>query len=127
MQGNYDTLLRSTKSVEVLTNAGVDVACIGGEQICEWSRATAQEKIAALLANYSDDIDAVISCNDDMALGANCFMWTAQALGSIKMGFVWAQLRICAVVLVMVPFYRLDKEMPAVRAALAHEGEETAR
>lgn len=35
MQGNYDTLLRSTKSVEVLTNAGVDVACIGGEQICE--------------------------------------------------------------------------------------------
>ena len=73
MQGNYDTLLRSTKSVEVLTNAGVDVACIGGEQICEWSRATAQEKIAALLANYSDDIDAVISCNDDMALGANSF------------------------------------------------------
>lgn len=73
MQGNYDTLLRSTKSVEVLTNAGVDVACIGGEQIYEWSRATAQEKIAALLANYSDDIDAVISCNDDMALGANSF------------------------------------------------------
>lgn len=54
-------------------------------------------------------------------------MWTAQALGSIKMGFVWIQLLICAVVLVMVPFYRLDKEMPAVRAALAHEGEETER
>lgn len=52
---------------------------------------------------------------------------TAQALGSIKAGFVWIQLFICAVVLVMVPFYRLDKEMPAVRAALAHEGEETAR
>ena len=73
MQGNYDTLMRSTKSVEALTNAGVDVACIGGEQICEWSRATAQEKVAALLANYSDNIDAVISCNDDMALGANSF------------------------------------------------------
>lgn len=70
MQGNYDTLMRSTKSVEVLTNAGVEVNCIGGEQLCEWSRATAQEKVAALLANYSDDIDAVISCNDDMALGA---------------------------------------------------------
>lgn len=50
-----------------------DVACIGGEQICEWSRATAQEKVAALLANYSDDIDAVISCNNDMALGDNSF------------------------------------------------------
>ena len=32
-----------------------------------------------------------------------------------------------AVVLVMVPFYRLDKEMPAVRASLAHERKETAR
>ena len=70
MQGNYDTLMRSGESVKVLTNAGVDVNCIGGEQICEWSRATAQEKVAALLANYSDDIDAVIACNDDMALGA---------------------------------------------------------
>ena len=26
--------------------------------------------MAALLANYSDDIDAIIACNDDMALGA---------------------------------------------------------
>ena len=42
-------------------------------------------------------------------------------------GFVWIQLLICAVVLVMVPFYRLDKEMPDVRAALAHERTETAR
>lgn len=127
MQGNYDTLMRSTKSVEALTNAGVDVACIGGEQICEWSRATAQEKVAALLANYSDNIDAVISCNDDMAWAPTHFMWTAQTLGSIKAGFVWIQLRICAVVLMMVPFCRLDKEMPAVRAALAHERKETAR
>lgn len=70
MQGNYDTLMRSTKSVEVLTNAGVSVNCIGGEQLCDWSRATAQDKVAALLANYSGDVDAVISCNDDMALGA---------------------------------------------------------
>lgn len=69
-QGNYDTLMRSTKSVEVLTNAGVAVNCVGGEQICEWSRATAQDKVAALLANFSGDIDAVIACNDDMALGA---------------------------------------------------------
>lgn len=42
-------------------------------------------------------------------------------------GFVWIQLLICSVVLVMVPFYRLDKEMPAVHAALAHERKETAR
>lgn len=53
-------------------------------------------------------------------------MWTAQALGSIKMGFVWIQLLICAVVLVMVPFYRLDKEMPAVRGIGARRGRDGA-
>ena len=72
MQGNYDTLMRSTKSVEVLTTENLNIP------------------------------------------GAEA-------------DFVWIQLLICAVVLVMVPFYRLDKEMPAVRTALAHEGEETAR
>lgn len=70
MQGNYDTIMRSSKSLEVLENAGIALNCLGGDQVCEWSRATAQEKVAALLANYSDDLDAVISCNDDMALGA---------------------------------------------------------
>ena len=69
-QGNYDTIQRSERSVEVLEEAGIALNCIGGEQLCEWSRATAQDKVAALLANYSEDIDGVISCNDDMALGA---------------------------------------------------------
>lgn len=65
--------MRHENAGGTVEEAPKDVACIGGEQICEWSRATAQEKVAALLANYSDDIDAVISCNDDMALGANSF------------------------------------------------------
>lgn len=70
LQGSYDTIMRSTKSIGVLEEAGIEVNCIGGEQICDWSRATAQEKVQALLANYSEDVDAVIACNDDMALGA---------------------------------------------------------
>lgn len=69
-QGNYDTMMRSGESVRVLQEAGVALNCIGGEQICEWSRSTAMEKVAALLANYGGDVDAVIACNDDMALGA---------------------------------------------------------
>ncbi len=69
-QGNYDTIQRSERSVEVLANAGIKLNCVGGEQLCEWSRATAQDKVAALLANYSEDIDGVFACNDDMALGA---------------------------------------------------------
>ncbi len=70
IQGHYDTTVRSQYSVQALEDAGIEVNNIGGEIVCDYSRATAQEKVAALLANYSDDIDAVIACNDDMALGA---------------------------------------------------------
>lgn len=70
IQGHYDTTVRSQYSVQALEDAGIEVNNIGGEIICDYSRATAQEKVAALLANYSDEIDAVIACNDDMALGA---------------------------------------------------------
>lgn len=88
-----------------------NVACIGGEQICEWSRATAQEKVAALLANYSDDIDAVVSCNDDMALGAN----EALKAGGFFTGDADKYIPVCGV------------DATAVRAALEHERKETAR
>lgn len=70
IQGHYDTTVRSQYSVQALEDAGIEVNNIGGEIIADYSRAIAQEKVAALLANYSDDIDAVIACNDDMALGA---------------------------------------------------------
>lgn len=70
LQSHYDTIVRSEYSVKAITDAGIEVNNIGGEIVCDYSRATAQEKVAALLANYRDDIDAVIACNDDMALGA---------------------------------------------------------
>lgn len=70
IQGHYDTTVRSQYSVQALKDAGIEVNNIGGEVICDYSRATAQEKVAALLANFSDDIEAVIACNDDMALGS---------------------------------------------------------
>jgi methyl-galactoside transport system substrate-binding protein len=69
-QGNYDTEMRSSYALKAVKDAGYEMECIGGDIVCEWSRATAQEKVAALLANYSDDIDVIFSCNDDMALGA---------------------------------------------------------
>ena len=69
-QGSYDTIMRSGESVRVLEEGGVSLNNIGGDQLCEWSRATAMEKVAALLANFGDDVDAIIACNDDMALGA---------------------------------------------------------
>lgn len=69
-QGNYDTQMRSGESVRVLQEGGVTMNNIGGDQICDWSRATAMERVSALLANFGNDVDAVIACNDDMALGA---------------------------------------------------------
>ena len=70
MQGNYDTEMRSGKSIEAIEDAGIELNNIGGELICDWSRAKAQETVAALLANFSDEVDFIFACNDDMALGA---------------------------------------------------------
>ncbi len=70
IQSHYDTIVRSQYSVDAIKEAGIEMNSIGGEIVCEYSRAAAQEKVSALLANYRDDIDAIIACNDDMALGA---------------------------------------------------------
>jgi len=70
IQSHYDTIVRSQYSVDAIKAAGIGLNNIGGEIVCDYSRATAQEKVSALLANYRDDIDAIIACNDDMALGA---------------------------------------------------------
>ncbi|MDD2970898.1 MAG: galactose ABC transporter substrate-binding protein [Lachnospiraceae bacterium] len=70
IQGHYDTTVRSQNSVQAIVDAGIEVNQVGGDLVCEYARAKAQESVAALLANYSDDIDCIIACNDDMALGA---------------------------------------------------------
>ena len=70
IQTHYDTIVRAQYSLEALEAAGIEVNNIGGDLVCDYQRAKAQDTVAALLANFSDDIDAVIACNDDMALGA---------------------------------------------------------
>ena len=67
---HYDTQVRAEYSVGACEAAGIETNRIGGEVIAEYNRGKAQEMVAALLANYSDDIDVVFACNDDMALGA---------------------------------------------------------
>jgi len=67
---HYDTQVRAEYSIQALEDAGITTNRIGGEIIAEYNRGKAQEMVAALLANYSDDIDAIFSANDDMALGA---------------------------------------------------------
>ncbi|MBQ4512339.1 MAG: galactose ABC transporter substrate-binding protein [Anaerolineaceae bacterium] len=67
---HYDTQVRAEYSIAACEEAGIETNRIGGEVIAEYNRGKAQEMVAALLANYGDDIDVVFACNDDMALGA---------------------------------------------------------
>lgn len=70
IQTHYDTIVRAQYSIEAVQAAGIEVNNIGGEVVCNYQRADAQNTVAALLANYGDDIDCIFACNDDMALGA---------------------------------------------------------
>ncbi len=69
IQGHYDTEVRSANSLKALEDAGIETECVQ-ETICNYQRAEAQNQVASILQARKDDIDAVIACNDDMALGA---------------------------------------------------------
>lgn len=84
MQTFSDTINRSSYSLAAIEAAGFTLgSCIGGDDvtgvkggdvingiICDFSRAKAQEKVEALLANFGDDVDCILADNDDEALGA---------------------------------------------------------
>lgn len=70
VQGSDDSEKCASYSVKAITDAGIEVNNLSGDQICDFSRATAQEKVSALLANYGNDVDCILAVNDDMALGA---------------------------------------------------------
>lgn len=69
IQGHYDTEVRASYSVQALNDAGIETNCIM-ETICNYQRADAQNQVASILQANMDDVEAVIACNDDMALGA---------------------------------------------------------
>jgi len=66
---HQDAQLRTTYSVQAITDAGVEVEEVALE-IGDWSRPVAQEDMSAILAAHGDEIEFVIANNDDMALGA---------------------------------------------------------
>ncbi len=67
--GHQDTELRSEASIRCLENRGIKLEKLA-EDTAFWDRVKGQEKMAAFLASFGDEIEAVISNNDDMALGA---------------------------------------------------------
>lgn len=69
MQGNYDSQMRTEKSIERVIENGIEVNSLS-QMLCNWQRGEAMNQVASILAAQGDDIDAIFSNNDDMALGA---------------------------------------------------------
>ena len=67
--GHQDAELRTIYTLEALREKGIEVQLLS-EEIALWQRTLGQERMAALLNVYGDNIECVISNNDDMALGA---------------------------------------------------------
>ncbi|WP_442603584.1 galactose ABC transporter substrate-binding protein [Paenibacillus sp. KN14-4R] len=67
--GHQDAELRTKFSVAAIQDAGMKVEKLA-EDTAMWDLVKAQDKMAAFLAAHGDKIEAVITNNDDMALGA---------------------------------------------------------
>ncbi|MCR5671545.1 MAG: galactose ABC transporter substrate-binding protein [Butyrivibrio sp.] len=67
--GHQDAIVRTEYSVDTLISAGIEVDKVG-YAIANWNRAQAQTKMAQFIEQNDDDIEVVLSNNDDMALGA---------------------------------------------------------
>jgi methyl-galactoside transport system substrate-binding protein len=67
--GHQDSEARAKYSVETIEKAGIKTELLAVD-FANWDRVKGQEKMAAFLSSNPDKIEAVIACNDDMALGA---------------------------------------------------------
>ncbi len=67
--GHQDAIVRTEYSVDTLVSAGIEVDKLGSA-IANWNRAQAQTKTEQLIESNKDNIELVMSNNDDMALGA---------------------------------------------------------
>lgn len=66
---HQDSLIRTEYSVKVLTSQGISVKKLADET-ANWRRSQAMAKMQQWLEQYGDEIELVLSNNDDMALGA---------------------------------------------------------
>ena len=67
--GHQDAELRTIFSLKALEDAGFELVELARDTAM-WDRVRGQDKMAAWLAAFGDEIDAVLANNDDMALGA---------------------------------------------------------
>jgi methyl-galactoside transport system substrate-binding protein len=67
--GHQDTTLRSKSSIQSIVDSGIPVQRLA-ENSGMWDWVTGQQRMSEFLTSFGDTIEAVISNNDDMALGA---------------------------------------------------------
>ncbi len=67
--GHQDAMLRTEYAVRTLLDAGVEVEKLASNT-ANWDRAQASARVTQWVEEFGDSIEAVISNNDDMALGA---------------------------------------------------------
>ncbi|MCR1949536.1 substrate-binding domain-containing protein [Clostridium sp. DSM 100503] len=66
---NVEAQLRSECVIRSLNENGIKTNEISSE-VCNWEKECAREKIESLFDKYGDNIEVIISNNDDMAVGA---------------------------------------------------------
>ena len=67
--GHQDALLRTEYTIQTITDQGIEVERLARDT-ANWNRAQAAARIASWLEEFGDQIEVVLSNNDDMALGA---------------------------------------------------------
>ena len=100
--GHQDAISRTDYSVKTLLEQGINLEKLS-YQFADWNRGQAENRMSRLIEQYGDEIELVISNNDEMALGAvaawqkagyDCLNWPVifgidgldDALGAIKTG-----------------------------------------
>lgn len=67
--GHQDSIIRTESAVDTLKNNGIAVEKLSCG-IANWNRAQAQNRMLQMISQYQNQIELVLSNNDDMALGA---------------------------------------------------------
>lgn len=68
-QGHQDSLLRTEYAIKTITNEGIQLDKLANES-ANWQRSQAASKISQCINTFGDNIEIILSNNDDMALGA---------------------------------------------------------
>ena len=66
--GHQDAISRTDYSVKTLLEQGINLEKLS-YQFADWNRGQAENRMSRLIEQYGDEIELVISNNDEMALG----------------------------------------------------------